>query len=201
MPLILAMLLLACSGASPVSNVTLKHNTEPDEPAVETSEYHVYSALLEEMYPAASGEVVAIEDQTSAGGYIGGGLSSTLLYVSQHVPGGVEQEILRNFEAKNSQPHPLKNLFEIKARYQLVSTAEMHELFLKGSGWEVFFERYPLSKRLITLSAVGLNKAMDRALVYAGSQSGGKSGAGYYLFLDKENDAWVIKHKVEVWTS
>lgn len=197
----LVMLFVACSGASSVNNMTVKHDAEPEKSALESTEYAVYSALINEMYPAQPDEVIAIEDQTSATANIGGGLSGTLRYVSEHMPERIEQEVLQDFQTKNSQPQPLKNLFKLKTESVLVSAQEMRELFKKGYGWDVFFKKYPASKSLITLSAPGLNHGMDQALVYVGSQSGGKSGAGYYVLLTKENNVWRIKHKVEVWIS
>lgn len=54
---------------------------------------------------------------------------------------------------------------------------------------------------MIKISRPGLNSDMTKALIYYSSSSGGLSGAGFYLILEKVDNKWIVKESMLAWIS
>jgi hypothetical protein len=67
--------------------------------------------------------------------------------------------------------------------------------------WGKFYLKYPKSQGIMSLSRVGFNRGLDRALVYIGNQSGGKTGVGYYVFMVKQDGGWQVNGRTAAWVS
>jgi hypothetical protein len=65
----------------------------------------------------------------------------------------------------------------------------------------LFYERYPNTPGITTLSRVGFNEPLDQALVYIGTMSHWKAGVGYYVLLSKVNGSWLVEQQVMTWIS
>jgi hypothetical protein len=111
------------------------------------------------------------------------------------------QEMVANFIEKNSRPRRIEGALDIGIPYVLIDDKEYEEIFQNADGWQTFYSKYRESQGLITLSNVGFNSEMNRALVYAGNQHAGLGGAGYYMLLANEGGAWIIKGKSGAWIS
>jgi hypothetical protein len=68
-------------------------------------------------------------------------------------------------------------------------------------GWQLFYEQYPGTPGITTISQVGFNVNFDQALVYVGTMSHWLAGAGYFMLLNKVNGAWIVDQQVMSWIS
>jgi len=171
--------------------------------AKEAEEYAVYSAIIRNRY---FGLTIVIKDHTSAGlikdlGYLDESNEEFNWYGKKFM--GIETETITNFISNNERSYPLKKLFKFWVWYTLISDKELDEIFEDsvGGGWNKFYILYPFSHGFLEFSRPGFNQEMNEALVYAGNQSAGLSGAGYIIYLKKENGTWKIKNEVMVWIS
>ena len=175
------------------------------ENAAEAEEYAVYSALIQSMYVDAGTsfgggrpELIVIQDQTQLGPVTT--LSETLEGISHAWP-DLPDETLTDFETKNKSPQALKPLFSLDVEYAFFSDKEMDEIFLNSSGWDTFYEKYPHSQGILTLSRVGLDRSLDTAVVCVGNQMHWVAGQGYYVLLEKVTGRWEVRGKQMTWIS
>jgi hypothetical protein len=114
----------------------------------------------------------------------------------------LDRKLIDDFNSKNKDPHPLSNSFTADRTVILLSKDESTELFNKG-GWDEYYKRYPQSGGMIMLSRVGFNANRDRAFLYVDSLSGPRTGAGYFVLLQKSRASgnwYIIKH-IPLWIS
>lgn len=116
---------------------------------------------------------------------------SLVLQASKEVPA----DLIRDFCAKNSQPHTVWPDLRKHLNVMLISREEKKALFSKPlgekpDGWDRFYAKYPKSPGIITISRVGFNRAGDVAMVYIGSQSHWLAGRGQIYVLRKRGGAW-----------
>ena len=161
-------------------------------------EYAVYSVLLTDMY-ADRRSLILIKAQTSTDMLKQSELRSLLLSMDRRLLGGVPQDLVDDFLEKNRHVSVIRNCLDLKKDYSLLSPEEVTRLVPHGD-WTPFLANYPWNG-LVSLSNVGFNNKMDLALVYTGSQGGGKSGAGFFVVLVKKGANWVIRNKGNVWVS
>jgi hypothetical protein len=86
----------------------------------------------------------------------------------------------------------------------IVTGDDLSRVFPKGGVdrfWTRFYKKYPKSPGIIFFSNIGFNDRNNQAFLYAGRQCGGLCGSGKYVLLKKENGAWVIQEKMELWVS
>ena len=178
--------------------------------ALRVDEYAVYSALIKAKYTKGlhftgneyvfgQVQIIVIMDHTSLNESAEDGIGKTLEWVHENMP-AIAQETLDNFHTRNVQEHPLDDFFDLEIKLVFMSEEEVEEHFQKD-GWLEFYEIYPFSQGIMTLSKVGFNSEMNQALVYVGNQSSWDSGAGYYVLLFKENNVWIIQDEVVIWIS
>jgi hypothetical protein len=163
-------------------------------------EAEVYSTVIREMYGREGGSILTIQSQTTSRTLPKTDLAETLRKVTEQDPNSVGPETTADFLEKNQEPHNLSQRFNTNIEYKLLSKEELDRIFSEGRGWPEYYAAYH-AQGIIEFSRVGFNRGMDQALVYTGIQSGLKTGSGYYVLLSKENNAWAIKHKFEVWAS
>jgi hypothetical protein len=157
-------------------------------------EYLIYSTLIEEM--AGDVELIVIRDSTRL--EFVDDLSEIVEHIRESTL-GVDEEVLGDFRVKNAHPLQLKNRFSFAGTTVLMSQEKFDSIFVGGGVWDEFYERYPKSNGILTFSRVGFNSQFDEALVCIGIQSHFKDGAGYYVFLDKLNDGWMVGETTLAW--
>jgi len=191
-PIVVCLLLLAgCANPSPTANPA-------PTPDFDAEELAVYAALIEQRY-ASGHQLIVIEEETSP--FIQPDeFDSALQRVKENLP-GLSDATLEDFRAKNQEPHPVGSGLKLDVNVVLISQAEMTEIFQDSDGWDTFYDRYPDSQGVMTLSRVGFNAAMDQALVYVGNQSHWLAGAGYFLLLSKIDGRWTIQSEMMAWIS
>ncbi len=199
--ILFSLLALGCAETSdiaqPKTNIEiiteLKVNHEMDE-------YSIYSIVNDEMYVSPSVGSVLIDSRTRTYALPYKTLEEALANLNKNLSNRIEDEILRDFLDKNKTTKILERRFNIRVPYSLLSKKYLESVFIKGNSWNEFLKQHP-GKSIIAFSKVGLNVKKDKALVYTSTNSGGKSGFGYYVLLVKENNNWKIAQKIEAWVS
>jgi len=164
---------------------------------LEAEEYAVYSALIESQYIQSGIDQIVIQNQTATGL---GDRAEVSDYVKQNLP-ELSSEMIADFGSKNQQPRSFQDRFRLTVKCVLVSSDDVKQIFQNGKGWDTFYAKYPHSQGLMTLSRVGFNAKLDKAIVYVGNQSHWLAGAGYFVMLTKANGTWAIQNEIMVWIS
>ena len=145
--------------------------------------------------------LMIIRDTTSLGFGPVGNTTQEFDYIQQALP-GVDPTLIESFQARNTQPFPLEDHFNLSVPVKLLNQDDFDAFFGKtGKGWDAFYAQYPGSEGVLTLSKVGFNARGDKALVYAGSMSNTLAGAGYAVLLELEDGQWQFVIQVELWIS
>jgi len=190
-PILLVLLLAACS-AGPAPAQT------PSAGQLAAEEQAVYAALIKGRYPAGM-VVLMAETATDAEG--NGNLDRTLQYVLQNMH-SVSPQTIDRFKAGNAAAQPLEATMQLGVPYVLLGHDDITALFnVNQDGWQLFYERYPQARGILTFSRAGFDDALDQALVYVGVQSQALAGAGHYVLLKKVNGVWMVDQEVMVWIS
>jgi hypothetical protein len=190
--ILMACLLAACIPATPTVIPTPAFDREKIE------EQEVFAAALKGLYGASN---YAIMDTSATG--IGGGENTqgTIDFVLENMH-AVDQDTVDNFVLRNDPASAISSTLELNADYSLVSNYAYGQIFSQNqSGWEIFYNHYPNTPGLTTISHAGFNSSFDQALVYIGTQSNWLAGAGYYLLMEKVDGTWTMDQQVMVWIS
>jgi hypothetical protein len=172
----------------------------PSTAAVD-DEYAVYSAVIESLYLTDEVEQIVLIEQTESGAETGGSVEEVTQYVQENFGSSILEETLADYLQKHEQPVQLEQQFVLPVEYVLINEAEVDRLVDESGNWQLFFEAYPTSTGVITLSPVGFNQAGDQALVYTGFRGDYGSGQGYYILLIKQDDRWRVDQMVVAWIS
>ena len=197
------VIFLTLLGGCANSGARTNQSAEVTQPSIsKVEEYPVYSSLIEKEYGSKSDVPVVVENLTSLDkSFSGGGdVDSTLRFIAKNMGSELAQEAIDDLRSKNMQAHSLTNRFATKVECILISKEEQDELARHGDFWNEFAKKYK-AQAIVTFSRVGFNRDMNQALVYAGEMCWWKCGHGDYVLLMKENGVWVVKHRVNVWTS
>jgi hypothetical protein len=159
----------------------------------EAEEYAVYSSIINSFRKGDRGNLLVIENVTSAF-FPDGDKRSKREYLREFTPPEVADDTLDNYIDVNAQPRQLGPLFTLKNPYVLISKEESDSYFGDSPGLsERFSIKYPNSAEHITrLSRVGFNSRMDEAVVHIRDTCGWDCGGGGFVQLTKEKGAWKI---------
>ena len=127
-------------------------------------------------------------------------MTGDLKYIDQRSWGDDASEIIIKFISANEHSKTLKSCFNPQVETILVSKEEVEAIVEDPNGWIQFLIKHP-RQSLWQFSQVAFNRGMTKALVFTTSESGGKAGHGSLVILVKENNAWVIRHRIVVWVS
>lgn len=113
-----------------------------------------------------------------------------------------DKETIDDFRRKNEGSMSLETRFTFDAKQFLISDQEFAHLSKRHDRfWPAFYNRYPRSPGLISLSRVGFNPEHDQAFLEISRFCGGLCGIGYYVLLGRDAGAWSVKHTVQLWVS
>lgn len=200
--ILLTLLIILLSGWIAMSNHA-SSNAQLDQARVQNrrdEECSIYQAIIEQMYVKGGKRLIVIRDHTAIGEASQVELANELHRIVNKIP-GLSQETLNDFQLINKQTYTLNITCEVNFEYKVISEAEVKVIFEQGEEWEEFYNLYPNSPGILELSRVGFNSETNQALVYIGNQASWKGGAGFYVLLNKENGAWIIKEKYTAWVS
>lgn len=106
---------------------------------------------------------------------------------------------LMDFTQQNQYSTPFRIIPDLGVEQILLSRKEFQNILIQG-GWELFRQRYPHANGLIGVSNIGMNEALDQALVYFSQQWDYLAGHGILVFLTKDRE-WQITQILTVWIS
>jgi len=114
----------------------------------------------------------------------------------------LQQATLDSFLRANLQQALVHSSFRLPVNYQLIDAAKETSIFRKGGGsWDAFYQQYPGSSGIVTLSRVGFGVDGTQALFYFEKVCGGLCGGGYYVAMEKRDSGWVIGAEINIWVS
>jgi hypothetical protein len=184
--------------------------TQGDEPGSiqDSEEYAVYSALLSSEYASAKVQQFVITAETISNaqqafiGFIGGMMRTGASWSE------TDPETTSDFKAKMEKTSCLERKFDLKVKYVLVSSDQLHSVFvtdangkIDGGQLEAFLPLYPRAPGVIAFTRVGLNAHKDEALAYLVQQSGLLGGSAKFYVLCKCGKTWEIQKQVLIWLS
>ena len=192
----LLVLLVGCGRNAGVTGLPNSNSSQHDS---SESEYAVYSTLLDEMFVHDDGPAVVV-NRTSWESSVSGDPSKALKYVADNLPSDAAPGALEDLRNRNQEAYVLNGRFMTKVKYILITEEEKDELARTNDFWNAFADKYR-GQAMVTFSRVGFSRDMNQAIVYASEVCGWKCGRGDFVLLIKENNAWAIKQKVNVWVS
>ena len=123
-----------------------------------------------------------------------------LSYLRENL-GGLEEETLADFLAKNREQHPIEPDLNPGGRLLCVGDEEFEHIFRDGDGWARFRSLFPESDGTLRFSRVGLNPGITRAILYAGQQFDWNVGSGGFWLFSKLGGEWTEAGRVGSWIS
>ena len=186
--LVIILIISSCGCQQPVSETEFN------------AEISVYQAVIEGLFlNRVQPGLLAIRTPTSTRPMTEDDLGQMVGYIKEQLGEVIDPATLNDFKAKNKQPQPLDGQLRLGVPVAYISDAEMTAIFQPGNGWEQFYEIYPDSTGVITLSRVGFNRDMSQAIVCIGLSGGSMAGVGYYIFLTWDGSAWQIQERLMAW--
>jgi hypothetical protein len=177
---------------------------------LEMEEYLVYMALIKTKftegfwytdgrYINGDVQIFVIIDHTQVCNSLKDDTNETTKWIAENLP-AVQPETIENFNKKNKKEYPLNTLFTLHDELLFLQEGVVETHFL-NSNWFEFYTQYPFSQGIMELSRIGFNSEMNQALVYVGNYREITNGAGYLVFLIKQNDQWNISNEIIIWIS
>ena len=111
----------------------------------------------------------------------------------------LENDTYLNFIDKNKAKIQIDSVKNFSGTITYITKQAIENIFKQG-GWDNYHKIYGF-KPMIKISRPGLNSDMTKALIYYSSSSGGLSGAGFYLILEKVDNKWIVKESMLAWIS
>jgi len=171
---------------------------------VTPDEYAIYSRLIQDFN--LTGRPLVIASQTSVDDEKELLRNDVLRHLAREFPVPYSKTIA-DFKAKNARSFDLDQKIPGVPSYALVPHEELDKLWdnctqaKQECGWELFYNKYPDSSGIVTLSRVGFTATGEDALVYLGNRRHWKSGTGYLVLLHKNGAEWAVVKSVVVWMS
>jgi hypothetical protein len=123
-----------------------------------------------------------------------------LSYLRENL-GGLDEETLNDFLAKNREQHPIGPDLNPGGRLVCVGDAEFGHIFRDGDGWARFRREFPESDGTLRFSRVGLDRSVTQAMLYAGQQFDWNIGSGGFWLFSKLDGEWTEGARVGNWIS
>jgi hypothetical protein len=114
----------------------------------------------------------------------------------------VDRVLWDNLSTANDHTELLQKRFDpALGEVPLAASADLGMVFSKNKpaqAWEIFHQEYP-GKCLLSVSNVGFNAALDKAVLYGSLVCDEKSGSGKIFYLDRERGKWTVQGKTSLW--
>jgi hypothetical protein len=123
-----------------------------------------------------------------------------LSYLRENL-GGLDEETLNDFLAKNREQHPIGPDLNPGGRLVCVGDAEFGHIFRDGDGRARFRREFPESDGTLRFSRVGLDRSVTQAMLYAGQQFDWNIGSGGFWLFSKLDGEWTEGARVGNWIS
>lgn len=167
------------------------------KPEAGADEYAVYSAAIEELRGGNKGATVIINHAADA-------VSNMREYVGRcepFVPEG-EKSLLDSFRESNRHPLELTRSFTLAGDYFLQPEGDLQAVPPDRMRMDGVRAKYPDAYGVVSLSRVGFDAEMTKAVVYVSQVACGLGcGEGVCMLLVKEDCRWKVKDKRLSWIS
>jgi hypothetical protein len=111
-------------------------------------------------------------------------------------------DTLEDLEKRNKEQSELGFRLNLTLTYVLLDKqAPTNTPEAYAEQWRSFYDKYPDSPGIISLSRVGFNAHRDQAIVYAANICGGLCGKGYYVLLTMSSKGWKVERDLMLWIS
>ena len=174
--------------------------------SIPVEDYARYDQIITSKFLISETQLVLLERNTTT--QISpdqeGPLTSAWLRTQGYFDGALPVDLVRDFVAVNQGSLRLEGRFQFGTRYRFVSgnTVEEPEVSLAHpilTAWLRSVQVVPVLDRLV-LSRIGYNLPRTQALVYVGNPRPDGSGAGFLVWLRRQEAAWSIWDTEVVWT-
>ena len=115
--------------------------------------------------------------------------------------GGLDEETLSDFLAKNRVQHPIEPDLNPGGRLACVGDEEFGHIFRDGDGWARFRREFPESDGTLRFSRVGFARDVTRAMLYAGQQFDWNVGSGGFWLFSRLDGGWTEAGRAGSWLS
>jgi len=172
--------------------------------SIDTIDYQIYSFVLSEIQP--NSDFLVLNKLTTKLRSISEEVDKDYYpqLFKQNFP-ELSKTVFKDYQKKNSTIASLENKFEIISKtVKLISKNELDSIFSTQYGsenWNRFYNEFPKSKGLITLSRIGFNSCRTEAVLEISITKESLNAEGWILLLKKENNIWGIKKMVKTWIS
>jgi hypothetical protein len=123
-----------------------------------------------------------------------------LSYLRENL-GGLDEETLTDFLAKNRAQYPIEPDLNLGGRLVCVGAEEFEHIFRDRDGWDRFRREFPESDGTLRFSRVGLDGHVTQAMLYAGQQFDWNVGSGGFWLFSKLDGEWIEAGRVGNWIS
>jgi hypothetical protein len=177
---------------------------EAVDPTLTWSEQEVIEAMLSQEIDAKLSKKQVIENTTSVKRlHFPSNYKSFASELRKQAKrrGPTISESVDDFLQKNQTAVPIVLGTNAPKDAQLVSTNVIAQIFsakpnAKPNGWDLFYQQFPNSSGLITLSRVGIDSKNTVAIVYMGKQELYLAGSGSIRVLKREGKKWVLTREM-----
>ena len=154
-------------------------------------EEEVLTACLAQLH---FGEGQVVRSMTRSGLQMPGD-ERMLSYLRENL-GGLDEEALTDFLAKNREQFPIGPDLNPGGRLFCVGDEEFEHIFRDGDGWARFRREFPESDGTLRFSRVGLDRDVTQAMLYAGQQFDWNVGSGGFWLFSKLDGEWTEAGRV-----
>lgn len=170
-----------------------------EQAAVDSTDYMIYSALIDQHYGRTVHQPVVVDAST-----IGGAdrflLDEAFRAMLAASLSPLSSESISSYGALAARGATLVPAFRTTAAVRLVSQAALDTIFSQcPRGWEILDERFPGCRGYVTLSNIGRNAPGDEALVYTEDHCGVLCGEGTFVYLRRGEEGWRVEKKLTAW--
>jgi hypothetical protein len=117
----------------------------------------------------------------------------------------IDSAAIRDYRARNQQPHSLKLLTGLGLRVPVVLVTSESLRVLPGEDpekyWSRFYQRFPHSDGSISLSAIGYNAKGDAAILMVEHGCGSLCGSGSIVVVRRDGGRWHLVSNTNLWMS
>jgi hypothetical protein len=184
---------------------TLSPSCKEKKEEISAEEYDVYSAYLDGFDKSPNDgkavKLVVVNGKTE--GPAGDCLPEGVAKYSEGIAVKELKPLLEELLVKNKTSVPLQNLFKIKHNSVLLDENDFADFFKNRDfeGWDDFYKKYPDSSGFITVSRVGFDKKLTKAILYKSMSCGSLCGSGDYILFEKTDGKWKAVNWFNCWIS
>lgn len=188
--------------------VSCKKETQEQRPSfslaqadqISEENYAIYSLVINEKYTA---QKIVIAQKTASTMIVELDTDFNDYLLTNHP--GFDATLIQAHRDLNENTIMLGNQFESGSKQLLlISSSELSYIFDSQnieSDWNEFYTYYDRSNGVVNFSRIAFNQDKTQCIFEVGLSSGSLSGAGSFIYLEKQNGQWAIVEDFPTWVS